>query len=203
MEFHRNVQSLKTEAVDGHEREKDYLDELEIDRLLSAAKKGRNGLRNHLLLLMMFQHGLRVSEAADMRLSHLLENRNRLWVKRKKGSLSTEHVIEPHERRALNRYLKTRDDDLPWVFISERNGPLHRRAIYAIVRQAGERAGLNGVYPHMLRHSCGHYLARQNTNFRVIQDFLGHRNPMHTAHYTRTSSRQFENLFDDCKITKW
>ena len=41
------------------------------------------------------------------------------------------------------------------------------------------------VWPHMLRHSCGFYLANRGYDLRLIQDYLGHRDPKHTVHYTR------------------
>jgi len=48
----------------------------------------------------------------------------------------------------------------------------------------------------MLRHSCGFALANKGADFRVIQDYLGHRDPRHTVRYTRTSARRFEGLWD-------
>jgi type 1 fimbriae regulatory protein FimB len=60
-----------------------------------------------------------------------------------------------------------------------------------IVRLAGEKAKLGSVWPHMLRHSCGYYLADQ----RTMQDYLGHRDPKHTAHYTRVPGHRFERLW--------
>ena len=63
----RKVKSDGYSAADAHERARDYLGQAQIDRLLVAAKKGRHGIRDHLLILMMFRHGLRVSEAIALR----------------------------------------------------------------------------------------------------------------------------------------
>jgi site-specific recombinase XerD len=111
---------------------------------------------------------------------------------------STQRSTTPHsgdELRAIKRYLATRTDKLPWLFISERGQPMTRSAVNFLMRVAGESAGLKNVHPHMLRHSCGYYLANTGVDLRTMQDYLGHRDPKHTVHYTRVAGRRFEGLW--------
>jgi type 1 fimbriae regulatory protein FimB len=184
-------------TIDAHEREgRDFLTPDEVERLLAAAKKGRHGTRDYALLLVMYRHGYRVSELTDARLADVSLDSAHLWVRRLKGSLSTQQPIEGDELRALKRYLATRSLHLPWLFLSERGGKMTRQAVNYLVARAGERARLHvTVHPHMLRHSCGYYLANRGYDTRLIQDYLGHRNPRHTARYTRTASSRFEALW--------
>jgi site-specific recombinase XerD len=183
-------------VTDAHERSKDFLDPSEIDRLLAAAKDNRHGIRDSLLVLMMYRHGLRVSEAIKLKRDAINMKQSSLWVKRIKNSLSTQQPIAGDELRAIKRYLATRTDRLPWLFVSERGTEMTRQAVNYIVKAAGERAGLGHVHPHMLRHSCGYYLANRGTDFRATQDYLGHRDPKHTVRYTRVAGRRFEGLWD-------
>jgi type 1 fimbriae regulatory protein FimB len=51
-------------------------------------------------------------------------------------------------------------------------------------------------HAHMLRHSCGYWLANQGCDTRLIQDWLGHRNIEHTVKYTRLNPDRF-------KVIRW
>jgi type 1 fimbriae regulatory protein FimB len=191
----RNVKSDAAAATDAHERRKDFLTETEIIKLLEAAKAGRHDVRDHLLVLMMYRHAMRVSEAIDLRRDEVDLDRSRVWVRRLKSGLSVEQPIPGDELRAIRRYLATRADALPWLFISERGQPLTRQSVNYLVTTAALRARLAPVHPHMLRHSCGFHLANRGYDLRLIQDYLGHRDPKHTVHYTRVAGSRFEGLW--------
>lgn len=191
----RNVKSARNGAADGHERAKDFLTVPEMDALLDAMKGGRHGARDHLIALMSYRHGLRVSEAVGLRRDEVDTDQARLWVRRLKNGLSVEQPIAGDELRAIKRYLGSRTDALPWLFISERGQPLTRQSVNYFMAAAAARAGLPPIRPHMLRHSCGYYLANKGYDLRLIQDYLGHRDPKHTVHYTRTAASRFEGLW--------
>src|SRR3954447_20778477 len=85
-----NVKSGLQAAADAHERARDFLTPGEIEALLDAARSRRHGVRDHLLILMVYRHGLRVSEAVGLRRDEVDLDQARLWLKRLKNGLSVE-----------------------------------------------------------------------------------------------------------------
>ena len=79
-------------------------------------------------------------------------------------------------------------------FFPERGGPMTRQSVNYLIAAAGERAGLPGLQPHMLRHSCGFALADKAQGLRLIQDYLGHRAPGTPSLIPAPRGQRFERL---------
>jgi integrase len=180
-------------------RSREYLLPDEVEKLLQAAKKmGRYGQRNYTLLLMMYRHGLRVSEAIALRWNQVDLKEGQLHVRRlKNGKPSVQRIPGP-ELRAL-RQLQRDFSESPYLFVSERGGgPLTDHAVRKLVSRVGEAAGLDfPVHPHMFRHATGYYLASKGHDTRAIQDYLGHRNIHHTVRYTELAPGRFDDFWAD------
>ena len=195
------------------EGERKHLTLLEVDRLLAATKDNpRTGLRDRCLILLMFRHGLRVTEACAMRVDQVDLESKILQVQRLKGGLSTTQPLRTEEIRLLKGWMAERERWLrQWrrkeggtaaaldrhaLFLSARGTALSRKTFWALLRRYGELAGLAlPPHPHMLRHACGFALADQGADTRLIQDYLGHRNIQHTVRYTATNPVRFEKLW--------
>jgi len=189
----------QTQTLDKTMDERKHLTRLEVDKLLAATKGARNEARDRCLLLLMFRHGLRVSEACGLVLSQVDTESRVLHVSRLKKGLSTTHPLRADEIRAVKSWLADRARMKPETdafFVSERRGPLSRKTVFVIIRKCGAVAGLPlPAHPHMLRHACGFALADQGADTRLIQDYLGHRNIQHTVRYTATNPARFERLW--------
>ena len=179
-------------------RPREYLLPDEINRVLAAAKTlGRHGHRDHTLILLAYRHGLRVSELIALRWDMVDLKQGLLHVTRLKNGVDSTHPLRGPELRALRKLL-AQFPDSPYLFITERGGPITAASVRRIVARAGHEAGLTfPIHPHMLRHSCGYKLANDGVDTRALQHYLGHRNIQHTVRYTEMSSERFKNFWKD------
>jgi integrase len=154
-------------------RQREYLTEAEVEKLIKAAKDGRYGHRDATLILIAFRHGLRAIEVCDLEWSQVEFGRSAsLHVRRAKNGKPSVHPLRGDELRAL-RELRRQFSDSAFVFTTERGGPFTADAVNRLVKRIGERA--SRVHAHMLRHACGYALANRGHDTRAIQDWLGHR----------------------------
>lgn len=179
-------------------RSREHLTPTEVDALIAAAKaSGRYGQRNSTLLLLMFRHGLRVSEAIALKWDAVELKQGLLHVSRLKNGTPSTHPLRGPELRAL-RALRADWGQAPYVFCSERDGPMTASNVRKMVARIGVEAKIAfPVHPHMLRHALGYKLASEGVDTRAIQLYLGHRAITHTARYTALSPNRFKSFFTD------
>ena len=185
-----------TEIMDGPKLWRilpEFLSTGEVDRLLRAFSdhaKDPLEFRNRCIMETLYACGLRVSEVADLKLNSIQFDENILRVT---GKGSKERIV-PIGHTALHylrRYLDHTRSELagervsPYIFLSNRGKRLNREWIWAIVKEAADRAKIKkNIHPHTLRHSFASHLLENGADLRVIQEMLGHADISTTQIYT-------------------
>jgi type 1 fimbriae regulatory protein FimB/type 1 fimbriae regulatory protein FimE len=179
-------------------RTREHLSENEIERLMEAARKNREGHRDALMILMAYRHGLRASELCDLQWSQVEVESSVIHIRRVKNGNPSTHPLTGKELRALRR-LQRKAACSTFVFTSMRGTPFTVSGFRRMLERAAADAGMEAlkVHPHMLRHAAGYQLANQGTDTRTIQAYLGHRNISNTVRYTELSAARFKGLFRD------
>ncbi len=164
-----------------------YLSPEEVHKLSEETRKGRKGERDHLLILLLFQTGLRVSEALSLTPAKLrgFEGRPALEImgkgKKPRMVACPERLVEKLQAYAYKKRLDSKD----------RFFPINRSRAWQIIADASERAGLNKrVYPHLLRHSDAIERLRQTGNPKALQHHLGHSSMMMVMRYLSTVTQE-------------
>ncbi len=189
----------KPPAIGGN-RVRKHLHPDEVKALRTeAASFGRNRLRDLALVTVLYRHGIRNSQAADLRWSAINWASNTISIPRKKGHKLDDpsmHPIEADELALLKKLYAVRRSD--FIFESEQAGKMSTRRIHEIVQRAGRLAGMAfDVYPHMLRHTRGTLLASKGMPTRNIQGYLQHADISSTIIYTCIAAEQYQGYGAD------
>jgi len=193
----RNPHGRKLDADYGRADRK-YLRPAEVEQLIRAAKDGRHGQRDALMISLAYHHGLRVAELVGLQWDAIDLKAGTIAIKRKKGGIDGVQHLAPADARAL-RSLRSKADGSRHVFNSERGGPLTRDAFAKMFAAVGERAGLDRrlSHPHALRHAAGHALANSGrVNEYQLQSIMGHKDPRSTRVYVQGVAGLIKGLWD-------
>lgn len=179
-----------------------YLTEADVGEVLGSLPLDTFlGLRDHAIVRVLFECGLRATEVADMQLGSLLPD-DTLFVQGK-GGVDRYVPVSAELAGFLRGYMHARAGTKPGkrnaLWVRENGRPLRNgRSIWEIVSRAvwralGRRGGLHkvratgrawqGHYPHELRASFATALLRGGCPITAIAQMMGHADTSTTARY--------------------
>ena len=144
-----------------------------------AAANSANATRWELLA------GLRRSEVLSLRAGDLTRNGTVYYAVRTKGGHDRRRELPAPAFHAIEQALTATDRRIDQMDPSERLFPISSHGFYANLRRYAMRAGLEGVTPHVLRHSAAKLRREAGASIEDVQSLLGHRSLATTATYLR------------------
>ena len=156
-------------------------------------------LRNKAILELLYSSGARVSEVVGLNLvdvSDVKSEGSNIRTIKLRGKGGKERVVPmgSYSVKALDDYLvrvrpslvaKNTKGKSEALFLNQRGSRISRQSAWQLVVDAAERVGLvNGISPHVFRHSFATHLLDGGADIRVVQELLGHASVTTTQIYT-------------------
>jgi site-specific recombinase XerD len=199
------IDSLAPDRIDlakVPDRELDLISMAELERLrkIYESKDSEKGLRNKVIIELLYSSGLRVSELAKL-------NRDCGWENgefsiRGKGGKVRLVFVNRAAQQSIKHYLEKRIDIDEALLVRLRKSAevdeslrLSVRSIERIVKRAGIKAGISKkVTPHVLRHAYATDLLRNGADIRSVQNLLGHADISTTQIYTHVTNERLREV---------
>jgi len=146
-------------------------------------------------MMLIYSAGLRVSEAAKLKVEDVDSKRKLMHIKGAKGKKDRYTLLSDITLDLLRQYFKIyRPED--WLFEGQnKKGHITVRSIQKVFEKAAFKAGvIKKVSVHTLRHSFATHLLENGTDLRYIQVLLGHASPSTTERYTHVSETSFAKI---------
>ena len=177
----------------------DVLSVEEVQSLLDEPDTSKPlGLRNKMILEIMYATGLRVSELVELRITDLNPE---IGYLRCLGKGNKERVV-PIGSKALEAVQKYVDSGRPflkpkteYLLVNYMGRKLTRDGVRKIIQKIAKSAGIQkNISPHTLRHCFATHLLERGADLRSLQEMLGHADISTTQIYTHVNSKRLKEV---------
>ena len=160
----------------------DYLTPEAIKILLKQPDiSTRNGLRDLVVMSLLYDTGARVQELIDLKVNDIRLEKPCTVMLHGKGNKIRQVPIMDNTKKILKEYIKKyQKDSSQYLFESDTNRKFTRNGIFYIINKYTKKAIKESpaipkkIFPHMLRHTKAMHLLQSGVNLIYIRDFLGH-----------------------------
>ena len=177
----------------------DVLSIEEVQSLLEQPDTSKPlGLRNRMILEVMYGTGLRVSELTELRITDLNPE---IGYLRCLGKGNKERVVPIGSKalEAVKEYLQSGRPLLhpegDYLLVNYRGKKLTRDGVLKLIKKLAKAAGVQkNISPHTLRHCFATHLLEHGADLRSLQEMLGHADIATTQIYTHVNSKRMKDV---------
>ncbi len=173
-----------------------YNDLLEI---IDESSKDKDGIRDRLIIEMLYATGVRVSELVNIRYNDIdLENKRIIITG--KGNKQRIVYFGDYAKDVLKEYTDShKKNEEGYVFTNSKGGRITDRGIRYIIDNIMSRLSVKThVTPHVLRHTFATDMLNNGCDIKVVQELLGHSSLKTTEIYTHVSNERLREVYDKC-----
>ena len=181
----------------------DFLQGIEVEELRTACDQDTvKGKRERVVLEFLLSTGARVGEVPDVKIADIDFASGSLMIYGNKDREYREVYLNDAARVHIKRYLDSRQDDSPYLFVSLRRPttPIHESAYRDLLQDIKSRAELRRrVYPHLMRKTMASSLRQHGASLDDIADLLGHASTAVTkGYYAAQTPGQLRQVHKAC-----
>lgn len=173
-----------------------YNDLLEI---INESSKDKDGVRDRLIIEMLYATGVRVSELINIKINDIDFNNRRIIVL---GKGNKERIVYYGEyaEEVLKEYMKTHErKNHNYLFVNSKGGKLTDRGVRYIIDNIMSKLSVKThVTPHVLRHTFATDMLNNGCDIKVVQELLGHSSLKATEIYTHVTNEHLKKVYYDC-----
>lgn len=172
----------------------------DLERLLNYPDLNTNvGIRDALILELLYVTGIRVSELVNIKLNDINYSDKKIKIL---GKGNKERMVMYGSRceDLLNKYLKIRDNflknDNNYLLLGVKGKKINDRIIRKMITDIVEKINLSQkVSPHTLRHTYATHMLNEGADLRSVQELLGHENLQTTTIYTHVTNERLRSVY--------
>lgn len=173
----------------------------EVEELLSKPDESIVGLRDLLIMELLYSTGLRVSELVNIKLNDINKNEKTVRIL---GKGSKERIVIYGNvcSDILNKYLnesrsKIKDSNkTDYLILNQKGGRLTDRSIRNIINKYINQTSIKKhISPHTLRHTFATHLLDNGADLKAVQELLGHADLGTTQIYTHISNERLREVY--------
>ena len=179
-----------------------YLNYEEMERLLNSIDTSElEGIRDRLIIELLYSTGIRVSELVNIKIKDIKIKENQINIL---GKGNKERIVLFGEKAKemikiyLNAYKEFFKGNIlnEYLLINKKGKQLSTNKIELIVKDVLKKSALKlNISPHTLRHTFATHMLDSGADLKSVQELLGHENLKTTAIYTHVSNERLKNVF--------